>query len=164
MRRHRFGIFLWKLTFSLSLLSFLFDYRALLLLYCCTIARKNCRLKKKITGKYFSRQFRILDNFHLHPALLYPQRDERYGNPLFPLGPPNFLSFVSLFRRAGDRILERRAVVYFSLRGRRNCLFRERERNGGTCEFRANKEGLFSRDFTEATPRNTLLFRGSLRI
>lgn len=161
MRRHRFGIFLWKLT-SLYYHSF-----SITALYCCStvdIARKKCRLKKKITGKYFSRQFRILDNFHLHPALLYPQRDERYGNPLFPLGPPNFLSFVSLFRRAGDRILERRAVVYFSLRGRRNCLFRERERNGGTCEFRANKEGLFSRDFTEATPRNTLLCRGSLRI
>lgn len=137
------------------------------LLYCITLIfyEKNSRLKRKRlessyisrTGKFFSRQFRItvqslfyIDNFRFHltsNTAPYPRRrDERYRNPLFPLGSPNFLSFFRLpIPRAGDRIME---WSIFRCEEKELPVSKEKE----TAPL-ANKEGLFSRDFTEATPR-----------
>lgn len=181
------NIFLWKLISSLSFpfnipLSIIVpSFRFRLLLHCITLIyrnEKNSRLKKKkrLESSYESEDRKTFSTSISHHGtkaiytLLYISsiisisiwliQDDIEIHCFFPLGSPNFLSFF-LSISTGDRIVKR-AVVYFSLREGIACF--GRERNGATCEFRANKEGLLSRDFTEATPRNALLCRGSLRI
>lgn len=183
------NIFLWKLISSLSL-SFQYSslyYRSFVSfsivapLYYVNISQReklSFKEKKRLESSYESedrKTFSTSISHHGTKAIytflyissiisisiwLIHNRDDIEIHCFFPLGSPNFLSFF-LSISTGDRIVKR-AVVYFSLREGIACF--GRERNGATCEFRANKEGLFSRDFTEATPRNALLCRGSLRI